>query len=453
MKNLIELVRKFFNDGNKRSLLIKKNVILSFFFRGLSILVSLSLVPISISSLSSETYGLWLTISSIISWMVFFDFGFAHGFRNSFAKAVANEDYVLAKKYVSTAYFTISCIFITLMLLALLANSFIDWSRILNLSPDLNEELQGVFQIMIVFFCLKNIIDVFLTMMTAYQRPAVSMGIIALGDACVLLTVCLIVYFSSLSLSILAFVMYFVPCCMTLFLSVIIFNRKDYRKFAPRVKSIDPSLIKDIIGIGVQFFIIMMSMLLIFQFTNIIITRELGATSVTLYNVTYKLFNVVIVVMTVLLTPMWSAFTDAYTKKDYLWMKNCVKRIERIGLLTIPVIFVLLLLSEYIFDLWLGDKVETNIYLTMCMAFYAICRIMGQVYMYPLNGMGKIRLQLIIYLFFAVIAIPGIIYFTRLWGIVGTMIVPSLTFFMQCLVNRLQVLKIINQKAMGIWNK
>ena len=91
MKNLIELVRKFFNDGNKRSLLIKKNVILSFFFRGLSILVSLSLVPISISSLSSETYGLWLTISSIISWMVFFDFGFAHGFRNSFAKAVAAD--------------------------------------------------------------------------------------------------------------------------------------------------------------------------------------------------------------------------------------------------------------------------------------------------------------------------------------------------------------------------
>ncbi len=453
MKSPIKLISHFFNTGNKRSLLIKKNVIFSFFFRGISILVSLSLVPISISSLSSETYGLWLTISSIISWMVFFDFGFAHGFRNSFAKAVAKENFVLAKKYVSTAYFTISCIFVTLMLLALLANRFVDWAKVLKLSSALNDELQGVFQIMIIFFCLKNIIDVFLTMMTAYQRPAVSMGIIALGDVCVLSVIGLIVYFSSLNLSILAFIMYFVPCCITLLMSVVIFNKRDYKKFSPSLKFIDTSLIKDIIGIGVQFFIIMMSMLFIFQFTNIIITRELGATNVTLYNVTYKLFNVIIVVMTVLLTPMWSAFTDAYTKKDYVWMRNCVKRIEKIGLLTIPLIIVLLLFSEFIFDFWLGDKVETNIYLTICMAFYAICRIFGQVYMYPLNGMGKIRIQLIIYLFFAVIAIPGIIYFTRLWGIVGTMIIPVLTFFIQCVVNRIQVIKIINKKATGIWNK
>lgn len=451
--DIIKTIKSFFLTGDKRSLLIKKNVIASFFFRAISILVSLSLVPISISYLTSETYGLWLTISSVISWMTFFDFGFAHGFRNSFAKAVAKEDFVLAKKYVSTAYFTISCIFITLMLLTLFINNFLNWSEILNQPSELNDELKTVFQIMIIFFCLKNIIDVFLTMMTAYQRPAASMGIIALGDLFVLLTVCAIVYFSKLDLSLLAFIMYFVPCCVTLCVSVVVFNRKAYKKFSPNVKFIDTSLIKDIVGIGLQFFVIMMSMLFIFQFTNIIITRELGPESVTLYNVTYKLFNIVIVVMTVLLTPMWSAFTDAYTKQDYVWMRNCMKKIERLGLLTIPVIVSLFLLSEFIFDIWLDDRVDTNIYLTACMAFYAIFRIFGQVYMYPLNGVGKIRLQLIIYLIFAVIAIPGIVFFTRLWGVVGTMIIPTMTFCLQCIVNRIQIMKILNNKAKGIWDK
>ena len=446
-------IRTFFKTGDKRSLLLKKNVVLSFLFRMFSILVSLLLVPISIDFLSAETYGLWLTISSIISWMVFFDFGFAHGFRNSFAKAVAKENFVLAKKYVSTAYFAISCIFLTLMALTSLINSRINWSEVLNLPIELNSELNWVFQIMIIFFCLKNIIDVFLTMMTAYQRPAVSMGITALGDLCVLVAVCTIAYYSKLSLSILAFVMYFIPCCVTLLLSFIIFNKKDYKKFTPSIKFIEMSLIKDIVGIGTQFFIIMISMLFIFQFTNIIITRELGAEYVTIYNVTYKIFSIMIVAITILLNPVWSAFTDAYTKNDYDWMRKCLKRIEKMGLMTIPVIILLLLLSEFIFDIWLGDKVETNIHLTVCMAVYAICQIMSQVYMYPLNGMGKVRLQLVVYLFFAVVAIPGIIYFTRMWGIVGTMIIPTLTFLIQCVVNKVQIMKIINKKATGIWNK
>ena len=194
-------------------------------------------------------------------------------------------------------------------------------------------------------------------------------------------------------------------------------------------------------------------MLFIFQFTNIIITRELGAEFVTIYNVTYKIFSVMIIAITIFLNPMWSAFTDAYTKKDYDWMKKCMKRIEKMGMLTIPVIVVLLLLSEFIFDIWLGDKVETDFRLTVCMAIYAICQIISQIYMYPLNGMGKVRIQLIVYLFFAVVAIPGIIYFTRLWGIVGTMIVPTLTFFVQSIVNKVQVMKIINKRATGMWNK
>ena len=202
-----------------------------------------------------------------------------------------------------------------------------------------------------------------------------------------------------------------------------------------------------------QFFIIMMAMMFIFQFTNIIITRELGPSSVSLYNVTYKLFNVVVVVMTVVLNPFWSAFTDAYTKGDYSWMKNSFKKVEKLGLLTIPVIILLLFASEFIFDIWLGDKMETDFALTAVMSLYAICRIMGQVYMYPLNGIGKIRLQLITYIIFAVIAIPTITYCTRMWGVIGAIIVPILTFLIQCVVNRVQLLKILNNRAKGIWDK
>lgn len=443
----------FFNKGNKRTLLIKKNIIASFVFRAVSVLVSLLLVPLSIGFLSVDKYGLWLTLSSIISWMAFFDFGFAHGFRNCFAKSVANEDFQLAKSYVSTAYFVIACIFTALMFVALFINGFMDWAHILNISEEYTSELRTVFQIMIISFCIKNVVNIFCIMMNGYQRPAVSLGVVALSDVFVLLLVYIVTLVSEQNMPLLAFVMSFVPCCIILLVSIIVFSKENYKKFRPNIGCIDLSLTKNIIGIGVQFFVIMMAMMFIFQFTNIIITRELGPSSVSLYNVTYKLFNVVVVVMAVVLNPFWSAFTDAYTKGDYTWMKNSFRKVERLGLLTIPVIVVLLLASEFIFDIWLGDKMETEFSLTAVMALYAICRIMGQVYMYPLNGIGKIRLQLITYIIFAVIAIPSITYCTRMWGVLGAIIVPTLTFFIQCIVNRAQLLKILNKKAKGIWDK
>ena len=446
-------VKGFFSRGNKRSLLIKKNIIASFVFRAVSVLVSLLLVPLSIGFLSVDKYGLWLTLSSIISWMAFFDFGLAHGFRNCFAKSVANEDFKLAKSYVSTAYFVIACIFTTLMFVTLFINSFIDWTRILNISAEYTLEIRTVVQVMIVSFCIKNVVNIFCIMMNGYQRPAVSLGVVALSDVFVLFLVYIVTLVSEQNMPLLAFIMSFVPCCIILLVSIIVFSRDDYKKFRPDIRCINLSLTKNIIGIGVQFFIIMMAMMFIFQFTNIIITRELGPSSVSLYNVTYKLFNVVVVVMTVVLNPFWSAFTDAYTKGDYSWMKNSFKKVEKLGLLTIPVIILLLFASEFIFDIWLGDKMETDFALTAVMSLYAVCRIMGQVYMYPLNGIGKIRLQLITYIIFAVIAIPTITFCTRMWGVIGAIIVPILTFLIQCVVNRVQLLKILNNRAKGIWDK
>lgn len=65
-----------------------------------SIVISLMVVPVTINYINAEQYGIWLTLSSIIAWLSYFNFGMASGFRNRFAEAVAKEDYTLARKYV-----------------------------------------------------------------------------------------------------------------------------------------------------------------------------------------------------------------------------------------------------------------------------------------------------------------------------------------------------------------
>lgn len=66
-------------------------------------------------------------------------------------------------------------------------------------------------------------------------------------------------------------------------------------------------------------------MLFIFQLMNIIISRVQGPEVVTQYNLAYRFFNVLLMVVVIVLNPFWSAFTEAYAKRDYNWMRSVRK--------------------------------------------------------------------------------------------------------------------------------
>jgi O-antigen/teichoic acid export membrane protein len=151
---MINKIKNIILSGSDRSVLIKKNIIASSILKIISIAISLIVVPATINYIDAERYGIWLTLSSIIAWLSYFDFGFAHGFRNRFAEAIANNDHTLARKYVSTTYIVLTMIFATLMIVISIVNNFINWSSILNVDQVLNPELRNVFQILIVFFCI-----------------------------------------------------------------------------------------------------------------------------------------------------------------------------------------------------------------------------------------------------------------------------------------------------------
>ena len=446
-------IKDNFFSGSERTVLIKKNIMASSMLRVVSIAISLMVVPATINYINAERYGIWLTLSSIIAWLSYFDFGFAHGFRNKFAEAVAKDDHTLARKYVSTTYAVLAIIFTTLMILISFVNSFINWSSILNVDPNLNVELRVVFQILIIFFCINIIAEVFSIMLIASQRPAASTAIKTGGNFISLIAIIILTHTTKGNLEYLAIAFSGIPCILMIFVSIIVFSKGKHSIYAPSIKFIDFTLAKGIVGMGGQFFLIMISMLLIFQFTNIIISRELGPESVTLYNVTYKLFSIAEMVIMIVLTPIWSAYTDAYTRKDFGWMKRCAAKLEKMGLMTIPLLALLTIISPFLFDLWLGDEVQTSIYVSSAIAFFVFCKIMGNIYMYQINGTGKVRIQLITYAIIAIFAIPIMIYCSRKFGLIGIVTAPSLAFFAQFIICKIQLDRIIQQTATGIWNK
>ena len=171
-KNTINYTRRFFVAGNERSLNIKKNVLYSFLLKGASVGISLIIIPLTINYINPTQYGVWLTLSAIISWFSFFDIGLGNGLKNKLAESNALGKYNEAKIYISTTYAIITIISAAIFLLFFIFNRYINWSKILNVPSGDNLDLQFDALIVIGCFCIQFVVQLINVVLTACHVPA-----------------------------------------------------------------------------------------------------------------------------------------------------------------------------------------------------------------------------------------------------------------------------------------
>lgn len=449
----LQRIRRKWSTASQRTRLAFKNIVFSLILKAASIVTSLMVVPMTIHYIDDVQYGIWLAISSIISWVNFFDLGLANGFKNRFAEAKAKNDLKLAREYVSTTYAIISIIIGTLFCIIVALNAFVDWASVLNVSQQYELVLRKVFLILSTIICLNMVIQIFAKLVEADQRPSIASAIACVGQLLSLLSIYLLTKFTSGSLIKLALYFSSVPMLTMLLASIIFFGFTRYKAFRPSFSTVRFRLVKNIIGLGFKFFMIYLCLIAIFQIMNIILSRVCGPIAVTEYNVCYKYFSVAYMVAVIVVSPMWAAFTDAYTQKDFAWMRSMLRKLELGILIGIATCVVALALSPWAFKLWLGDSVTVHFALSVGVMVYVIAQIAGAVYMNFINGCGTVRIQFLIYLIFALVSFPVMTLCCRMFGTIGIIIVPSVVYLTQAIMGRIQINKIINQTATGIWIK
>lgn len=446
---LIERYSKF----SGRSKEAMRNIVLSFFAKGISVASSLLIIPLTIHYVNPTRYGIWLTLSSIIGWILFFDLGLGNGFRNRFAEARARGDVELARQYVSTTYFAVSGIVFFLFLVIFIVNTFVDWASILNVDAFYKNELGRIFVILALFTCMNMVASLVCTLLTADQKAGVASLIQGIGQFLSLVAIWILTKVSEGSLTNLAMFFAGVPCIFTLLVSAVVYSSDKYRLMAPNVHYVKVSLIRDIMGLGIQFFIIYLCMIAVFQMVNIVISREIGPYAVTQYNIANKYFAVTNMIINVIVFPLWSAFTDAYQKKDFAWMKNITKKLEYIWLFSIIVVFLMLGLCDYVYRIWVGGEISISFRLSVFVALYLLFNNISTIYINLINGIGYIRVQLIAYIVIAFFSYPLMVMLGRQYGLAGIIVIPTIAVFILALLAKIQLIKVLSKRASGIWLK
>lgn len=446
------LIIKRLAEGSARTVTTRKNIIASFFIKGLSIAINLLIVPLTIDYVNPERYGVWITLSSIVMWFSFFDVGLGNGLRNKIAEAKALGNKKLIKVYVSTTYAILAIIFLSVWVIFLLLNRFINWSTILNTSAGISNELNILALIVVTYFCFQMIFKTVSILLLADQKPALSSIIDLFGNALALFIIFLLTKFTHGSLVYLGLAMGGAPILILFLYSIFLFLGK-YHEYRPSIYCIDFREGRNIMSLGIIFFIIQIAVLIIYQTNNIVIVQLFGPGEVTVYNIAYKYFGIMSMIFMIIINPFWSAFTDAYTSKDNKWMEQSIRKLEKVWLLIAFAGVPLLIGSEKAYSLWIGNKVTIPVAVSVLMYIYYIVFTRFNLYIYLLNGIGKIKLQLLVYIILAVLNIPVVIFLGNKLGLAGIVLGNCLISIPHMIYSPVQLKKLIRNDATGIWLK
>lgn len=437
---------------NSRNKMLRNNILFSGFLKIVGLLTSLVIVPITINYLNNEVYGIWMTITSILYWITTFDIGLGNGMRNYLAEALATNDTKLGKKYISTTMLLLSLIALSMAIVLLYPLITINFNSFFNTNAIAGNELRMAVVIAVGFtlmnFVLKNIGMIFVAM----QKYAINDLLSISGNVIALILIYILtkVTTGNLVLVVLAYTM--TSCVAFLLAAIPLFWKHPELK--PSLRFFDKNLGKKIVGKGFGFFVIQISScLVIFGAANFFITQSCGPAAVTTYNIAYKFFNLLVIAYTIILAPMWNAYTDAYVKGDMQWIKATFNKALKFWVLSICGGLGMLLICNLFYKLWIGNMVNVPLSVSASTLIYVCFFNLNNCATYLINGLNKIFVQIIISLAVTTLYIITVLAFGRKLGVEGIVLSMAASYAVMSVVHLYQCRKLINGKADGIWNK
>ncbi len=451
---ILSKIKQYITTGQSRTVKAKVNILYSFGIKFVNIFINLLFVPLLINYLGTEEYGIWLVLISIIGWLSFFDIGIGHGLRNMFAEAKARGDVELARIYVSTAYAAITIIFLLVGLIISFIIPFINWNAVFNSGVMANDKLTYLVLIVFGFFILRFITQLISIILLADQRTALAGSLDLISNAIILMVILFLKQLSTSSILLLSIFLSGIPVLVYVIASIKFF-KKDYYQFRPGKSFINMKFARPLFNLGLKFLVIQISFIIFFSATNFIITQFYSPKEVVIYNIAFRYFTVISMIWGIIQAPMWSAITEAFHVDDFRWIRKMMQKMNHLAIGGTIVILIMLLFSDSIYKLWVGENIHVPFSLSVSLAVSSLVFVFFSPYVLFLNGVSKIQLNVILVIFQSIIYIPVAYIFAKTlnFGLAGIVFASILCELPLRITQPLQYFKIINKTAVGIWNK
>ncbi|EOX3438087.1 oligosaccharide flippase family protein [Vibrio cholerae] len=359
---------------------IKNNIVLAMLSKAISLMASFVMIPILLKSLGTEDYGLWVTLSSIAAWLLFFDFGLGNSFKNT----VATQSNELIRKEFSTAFSLYCYVAIVLVITLVLFLTTVGFESDETAFLILYLPLCILFPLRLFSFGLEGLRQVGLNSILETLRAFLWL----------VFAVAYVFYFDVKELHVLS-IIFVVANILPQIIQLVIFKRLCGFSLKPRFISPGYIIEQDSFKLGIKFFIIQLSSLVSFNLGNVLVYNHFGASHVAMYDIFNKVFVAALSIFNMSIAVMWPEISKAYAEYNFIKCKKyhnlliLIATAFSIGLLVVGFNFKLLLSILGVENVIIIDwSLLWSVCFLTCLQSMAYC---GAVF---LNATGKLSIQI-----------------------------------------------------------
>jgi O-antigen/teichoic acid export membrane protein len=243
-----------------------------------------------------------------------------------------------------------------------------------------------------------------------------------------------------------------VPILVYLFFSIYHYSNR-FSAISPSFRCIKIIHIKKLLSVGSIFFVIQVCGIVLTQSGNIILTNIATPDDVPEYYIANKYFNILMMFFMIVTTPYWSATTEAYVKREFQWIIKNFKMLLKVFSIVLLIGIIMLFVSPFVINIWTNGKVTVRFIMAFLSFLFVVFYMLSNIFITFINGMGKIRLQLIVTIILVVVFIPVAIVLGTKWGAVGVVTSSVSIYVFVTTWSGIQFKKLVTSNATGIWGK
>ena len=409
-----------------------KNMLGAFGVKGASLVVSFILLPLYIRFLHDKaTLGLWYTILSVLSWVTLFDLGLGHGLRNRLPDAFEKRDINQIRKLISTTYVLMLCTAGIVLLIGEVIITRLNWNSIFNVEDTVisNGFLTECVSLVFIGVIINMILKIVTSILYAMQYSAIVNFLTLIPNIIILIALCVMpsrtVHFNLKAMSVVNVCAINIPyliCSWFVFKYFLKGNFPSFRFFAKEC-------IKDIFSIGISLLWLQEVFMVISSANELIITRMTGPDHVVEYQIYNKIFKTAGMVVSLSLTPIWSAVTKAQAQKKFVWIRKVYEIFFFFLFMCILLELCIIPFLPWIIDVWIGPgAVEVHIGYAVVFSVSNAMMVLHSVNTAVGNGLSYFKVQMIWMTFAAFVFIPLSYCLVQLTGsLIGVVIANTIS--------------------------
>jgi O-antigen/teichoic acid export membrane protein len=363
-----------------------RSVVITGILQVLQAVVTFSVVPLLIKSLGTEQYGLWVTLISITTWIITFDFGIGYGFRNRVTDSLVKEDKKeLYSEFVSTIQFYV---LISLVILGIFL------TLLFNL--DILEDRPLLSVILFIPFILFFPANISVQILQGLRLVHV-FAVINFLRACLWLSALLIYTTASDTISLVYLSLIYVVINTVYYSVLFLVSLRKSGLNGIRLKDLlTPLRVTSTLKVGGRFFLLQISSMIFFSMSNYFVFSFLSGESTTTFDTINKLYVFAFSFFSVLINVFWSEIAFYKSSSNFDQLRQIRRKLLIYTSIFSLASFAILPFVPFLIRLWTGG--EIILLWSMLLPFSVMISIQafahsGAVF---LNAFEKIRPQIIL---------------------------------------------------------